>query len=426
MILYKPINLLKKKLDDKFIRNIGWLGGSELIIRIFRLITTVILARFLNSYDYGMAAIVMTVNDFVQVFSHLGITAKIIQADPQKLDALCNSAYWLNWIIFLTLFCIQCIVAFVISFIYNDQQLILPIVVLALIYLILPFSTIQEALILRENRLRIVAITNSIQVSVSNILTAIFAFLHMGMWSIVLPAVLVAPIWVYIFYNNHSWRLTTGFSTEYWKELFNFGKNFLGAQLLKTLRNNLDYLIVGRFLGIKELGIYYFAFNAGLGISLSIINALNSSFLPHLCAVRSNWVNFEKRYFSSLKTIGYVIVPWVLLQSSLAPLYVPIIFGQKWIVAIPVLVLICLSAITRPFADAASYLLVAVDKPNLDLRWNILFTVIFTGALLIGLHWQTVGVATSVLLVHLIFQPLFVFWATRYVFHKFRLLDTRG
>jgi O-antigen/teichoic acid export membrane protein len=98
-----------------------------------------------------------------------------------------------------------------------------------------------------------------------------------------------------------------------------------------------------------------------------------------------------------------------------------LLFWSKWITAIPILMLICLSAIPRPFADAASQLLVAIGKPNLDLRWNILFTVMFAGALLIGVHWQAIGVATAVLLAHVICLPLFTFWATRYVFINPRL-----
>ncbi len=82
--------------------------------------------------------------------------------------------------------------------------------------------------------------------------------------------------------------------------------------------------------------------------------------------------------------------------------------------------LICLSAIPRAFADAASLLLVAIGKPNLDLYWNILFTTIFSVALLIGIHGQALGVATSVLLVHAIAIPLFIYWTTSYVFHKLK------
>lgn len=421
-----PINELKKKLSNQFIRNFGWLGMSEVIARIVRLGATVILARFLTPYDYGLAAIVMTVREFTLVFTRIGIGAKLIQAEQQELEALCNSAYWLNWFIFLGLFVIQCIVAFPVSWFYQKTQLVFPICVSAITFLITPISATQSAIIFRENRLKIVAINHTVKNSVSYILSAIFAVSGMGMWSMVLPGVLVAPIEVFIYYTNHSWRPTTGLTTKHWNEIFNFGKNILGVELLKTLRNNLDYLIVGRFLGINELGLYFFGFNAGLGISLSIINAIIGALLPHLCAARSDWFEFKKRYLSSLKTIALIIVPLVLLQSSLAPLYVPVVFGQKWVVAIPVLVLICLSAIPRPFADAASQMLVAVGKPNLDLRWNILFTAMFTAGLLIGVHWQAVGVATSVLLSHVILLPLFTFWVTRYVFNKLSLLAPKG
>ncbi len=391
---------------------------SELIPRIFRLGVTVVLARYLTPYDYGLGAIILTVNEFARVVMGIGIDAKIIQSEQQNLEALCNSAYWLNWVVFFGLFVFQCLVAFPISWFYHDIRLILPICLSAIPYLIWPIAAVQCALIYRGNQLKICAITNTIQNSISYISSALLAFSGMGVWSIVLPGIIVSPIAVFVYYTSHPWRPTKGFTTKHWYEILSFGKNLLGVQLLKALRNNLDYLIVGRFLGVKELGIYFFGFNAGLGISLSAISALNSALFPHLCATRSDWFEFRKTYLSSLKTISLVIIPLVFLQSGFAPLYVPVIFGQKWIVAIPILILICLSAVPRPFADAASQLLVAIGKPNLDLRWNIIFTGIFAAAMLIGVHWQAIGVATSVLLVHVICLPLFTFLATRYVFYK--------
>jgi PST family polysaccharide transporter len=415
------INKLKEKLSDRFIRNIGWLGGSELIIRVFRLATTVILARSLTPYDYGLAAIVMTTYELTRVFTENGISAKIIQVEQQELEALCNSAYWLNWVIYTSLFIIQCIVAFIIAWVYHDNRLILPICLTATIYLIIPIALVQAFLIYRENRLKIPAIINASQLSSYNVLAAIFALLGMGMWAIVLPSVLVAPIWLIINYKSHPWRPSGKFTTEGWGNIFHFGKNVLGVHLLKTIKDNLDYLIVGRFLGIEELGIYYFAFNAGLGISLNIIKSINSALLPHLCEARSDWTQFKQRYFSSIKTISSLIIPLVLLQSSLAPFYVPIVFGEKWTTAIPILILICLSAIPRPFADAASQLLLSVGKPHLDLRWNFIFTSVFIASLLIAVNWQSFGVALAVLLTHLILLPLFSIWATRHVFTKVKL-----
>ena len=140
--------------------------------------------------------------------------------------------------------------------------------------------------------------------------------------------------------------------------------------------------------------------------------------MPHLCDARDNLVEFKSRYYKSMKTIALIIVPMVLLQSLLAPIYVPIVFGQKWIPAIPILIMICLSAIPRPFADSASQLLVAVNKPDIDLKWNLVFTVLFTTALLVGVNWQSLGVAIAVLATHCILMPLFTIWVSKYVFQR--------
>jgi PST family polysaccharide transporter len=129
-------------------------------------------------------------------------------------------------------------------------------------------------------------------------------------------------------------------------------------------------------------------------------------------------VTLKEKYFSSLKSIALVAVPIVLLQASLAPFYVPIVFGQKWAAAIPILILICLSALPRPFSLAASQLLLVLDKGQLDLYWNLIFTLIFAASLLITVQWGILSVAKCVLVVHLIALPMFTIWASRYVFSQ--------
>ncbi|MEA5473891.1 lipopolysaccharide biosynthesis protein [Synechococcus sp. CCY9201] len=414
-----PISWIKGKLqaaDSPFLRNVGWLGGSTAMIRISRLLATIILARFLTKADYGLAALVMTINEFVLVFTRNGIGTKLIQADSDHVEKLSREAYWLNWLLFAGLFCAQVLTAFAVSWIYQDQRLILPICVLGLVLLIMPVGLVQASLIQREGRFKVIALAQLAQVSTDNVLSALLAISGLGLWAIVLPKVLVAPIWLVVMLKNHPWRPHGKPTSKHWRELIGFGGSILGVELLQTLRSNLDYLIVGRFLSLDALGVYYFAFNAGAGISLGIINATKASVLSHLCEARDNLLRFRARYFQSLKVMGSAIVPLVLLQSSLAPFYVPIIFGTRWDSAIPILIIICLSAIPRPFADAASQLLIAIDKTEWDLNWNIIFTSVFAVALFIGVHWQAIGVAIAVLLTHWLCLPLFTIYASRIAF----------
>jgi PST family polysaccharide transporter len=264
--------------------------------------------------------------------------------------------------------------------------------------------------------MNIIAMANTIAAFFGNTLTVIFALLGMGVWAVVIPFALSHSVWLIVYFKNQPWRPSRSFTLNRWREILLFAKDVVGIELLDKLRANLDYLLVGRFLGVEALGIYYFAFNAGLGISLNVIGIFWYTLLPHFSAARGNLVKLKEKYYSSLKTIALLAVPIVLLQAGLAPFYVPIVFGQKWVVAIPILMLICLSALPRPFSLAASQLLLTIERGQLVLYWNLIFTLIFAVSLLVAVQWGIVSVAICVLVVHLIALPIFTIWATKYVF----------
>ena len=418
------INKFKQLLSSKYLRNAGWLGSAELANRVFRLGTTVTLARVFSPEDYGLMAIIYTIFEFGNVFTvRGGIGSKIVQTKQEYLQAVCNTSYWLNWMLCGAVFLIQCLAAFPIAWFYGNNQLILPISVVAIKYLMFPLILVQIALIERENRLKIIAICNAMQSLVANIAIIILALLGMGIWAIVWPILLTSPVTMIIIWRNHSWQPPKSFSLEKWQEIVRFGRNILGVELLNKLRMNLDYLLVGKFLGLEELGIYYFAFNAGSGITMNVTNVFMSALFPHLCAVRHHYQQFKKQYFSSLKTTFLVVVPIVTLQSLLAPLYVPIVFGQKWVVGIPILILICLSVLPKTFKWASMLLLNAVDKPQINLYSDIIVTVIFSIILLIAVQWGVYWLAASVLISQLLMHTIFGVWTIKYVFTKDRFMS---
>jgi len=413
------ITKLKKLLSGQFIRNVGWLGGAELANRIFRLGTTVTLARTFSPQDYGLMAIIYTTVEFANVFTlRGGFAAKIVQADEKDVIAISDTSYWLNWILCGSVFIGQCIAAFPIAHFYGNNQLILPICTVALIYLMLPFFLVNSALIERENRLKITAYCNAIQSFIANIITVILAILGMEVWAIVWAMVLSTPTWIIITWKHHPWRPPKSFQLKQWQEVTNFGKNILGVELLNKLRMNIDYLIVGKFLSLEELGVYYFAFNAGSGITTNTIYAFLSALYPHICEVRQNYQEFKQRYFSSLKKITLVVCTLVLLQSTLAPFYVPIIFGKKWINAIPILVIICLSVIPLTFRWTSAILFKSVDKTHIMLYFDLIYTLTFAISLLIAVKWGIFWVAVIVLMVHSLMSLIFSTWAIKSVFNN--------
>lgn len=393
--------------STRFRANLSALALAQIAIRISRVGTVLVLTQNLSPKDFGSAAIVMTIYELVALFTRNGIAAKVVQADVHEVASIAQTAYWLTWIVCLGLLLAQAAISIPLAWAFHDMNLALPIASMGLIYLATPLCNIQCALMQREGRVARIALAGGVQVVTDNLLCAIFAVCGMGLWAIVLPKLLVAPIWVLFTRYGHSWRSRGGLSLAGWRPIASFSRYILGVELVTTLQANVDTLLVGYFLGPELLGLYYFAFNAGLGITLGIITSFSSAVFPQLCAARANRKQLSDCFRLCQRSLAVAVVPLVLLQSMLAPLYVPLLFGETWRPAVPVLVIICLSALSRPFASATSQLLRAVGQPEIDLVWQAAMTVTMVAAMLIGVQFGITGVAAAVMMTQLIGGGIF-------------------
>ncbi len=415
--------LTSGRAENLFLHNLGWLGASELFVRITRLITAVVLARVMDPLLFGLAALVLTVNELIRVFNRNGIGAKIVQCSDHDLKAITNTAYRLNFIFCISLFFIQCAAAYPLAQFYATPELVPMLQVLSLTYLLMPFGMVQASLVQRDQRLKTVALIDGGQVGIDNVITTLLALSGLGAWAIVLPKFLTSPIWVFGYRYAYRWKPSGPFfSFKLWRDVLQFGRYYLSIELLKTARLNLDNMIIGRVLGMEALGLYYFARNAGLGFSLTLINAINSALYPNLCAVKDNAIELKARFVGNLKKIALIAVPLISLQAGLAFIYVPIVFGDQWLNAVPILTLLCLSALPRPLAESASALTLATDRIDLDFKWNMVFTVIFIVSVSIAVNISLTAVASTILIIYAVSHPLYLAYVWRKVFGDDALL----
>lgn len=426
-----PMQKLKALTSSRYVQNIGWLGMAELINRIFRLATTVTLIRLFSKADYGMLSAIYTVFEFGLTFSMgEGIGSTILQADDENVEEIATNVYWINWILLGSIFLLQCLLAYPIALFYKNPSLALPIAVLGLCYLQMPIYSVQESLLARQNRLEVQSWAMAAQAIVSNVMTVVLVLCGFGIWSVVLAMIVSYPVWTVLMFRHQPWR-PKRFTVSRWREIARFGSRVLGVELLNRLRMNVDYLIVAGLLGTEALGLYFFAFNAGLGISQSILWSIGGAWYPEFCEARSSLKALQAKWGKTFKTIAFVILPLVLLQASLAHLYIPILAkGNKWNDAIPIVMIICLSAIPVAISRSTSQLLRAMDKVKIDLIWNVLFVSFFSGAIAVAImiakgfvldgsyQIPLLAVACTVLVSQAILVPSFAAFVNRKFFAR--------
>nr|WP_298927025.1 oligosaccharide flippase family protein [uncultured Erythrobacter sp.] len=326
-----------------FARGMLAYGSAEAATRIVRLGSILIVARQISPELLGTAALALSLFELVRVLTSVGIGQRIIVATEQELQAICNKALKLFWTVCLGVMGIQLVASALAWTIYPDGDVAAMLAVLSAVYLFMPAGLVQIFLAMRAQRMAATARVAALQNIADAALTVALVLVWPSAWAIVLPKLLTAPIWLIGARKTYSWVPNKRVAAAPASEFADFGPAVLGSELLAAARINGDKLLVGAILGTEALGLYYFAFNAGLGITQSFVAACNLVLFPHLA--KSNAGKIDAKFRASFGFGILVLLPVVLAQAVLAPLYVPIVFGASWIEAVPYLALLSVAAL---------------------------------------------------------------------------------
>ncbi len=345
-----------------FRRHLLAYGASEAAGKISRLAVVVAVARGLDPAAIGLAAAALAVGDILKALTENGVGQRIVAAREEDLPAVCARAHRIYWAWSLGLFAVQTLAACLVWTVSGDVLVAAMIGILGAEYLFMPGGLVSCALAMREGKLSSTAAIAGGQVVAANMATAALALLWANPLALVLPRVLSAPIWLVGMRRLRPWRHDRAVAPAPAAPFLRYGAAVLGVEFVKALRLHADKLVIGAILGAEALGIYFFAFNAGLGLASSFSQAFAQVLFPHLAMAADR----ERALGSAMRLALLVIVPVVALQSFAAPIYVPILFGAGWEDVSGLVSILCLAAIPATIWTAAAQWLRARDRAGAE------------------------------------------------------------
>lgn len=400
--------------STRLLKSLGTMGAAEIFNRLTRLATAVALARVLGPVEFGIAAIALTSSEFFRVLTQTGIGARIISSTNHELEATCVAAHRLNWILYLGVFCLQVVLAWPIAQAYGNTSIAYLMMVLAVPFLLYPLSSVQVFRVQRRQDMNTTALMSIVLISGDNLMTCLLALLGFGLWSVAFPKIIVAIAWVVLYRRYEAWRPYGKVEKRVMIETLRFGRTVLLTELLATLRLQGDKLLIGQMLGLALLGTYFFAFNAGLGITTALITACGTALFPYFAKL-PNGPSLKLGFAKAVAMLYGIMLPIFALQIGLAPFYVPIVFGHKWIPAIYILMILCMSGIPFVLWRATSLLLRAKQQAGFEFKFTILLTVFSLFGLLVSARFGLEAIAWSQLIVLAISTPIFTIFTLKHL-----------
>lgn len=376
------IAFYERAMGHDLLRNFAAFGVAELSVRLVRLLTVIVIARQLVPEIVGIAALCLTLFELVRVLANIGVGQKIISCEENLLAATCNSARRIFWLWCGAVAIVQILVAAILAFGFRQILAGQMLAILSLVYIFMPGGLVQCFLLMRVGRASATARIAATQTICDHMLTATLLLIWQSPWSIILPKLITAPIWLLLTRRAFSWRPNIAAGYVPARSLMHFGLSVLVTDMALALRNHFDKIIIAATLGVSALGTYYFAFNAGIGIVASLIAAFGTVIYPSLCAVQGQ-LRLQK--LKQLILIGSAIfMPIIAAQILLAPIYVPLVFGAHWAHAIPLIMILCLASIPAFAAAIATAWLRAEGRPAIDAKLGVVSCIAALSALYLG------------------------------------------
>jgi PST family polysaccharide transporter len=345
-------------------------GLSEIVQKLSRIAVVVAVARVMDPETIGLAAAAIAAGDILKSLTENGVVQRIISAPEAELAGVVRKGHRLFTLWCIGLFLTQCALAGVLWVWTGGVVVPLLIALLALEYIVMPPGIVNCALAMRAGKLTGTTTVAGGQIVLANVLTAVLAFVWPSPFALILPRVLTAPVWLIGMRRLHPYTVDHTAKMAPTRPFVGFGAWVLASEVTKTLRLQADKLLIGALLGAEALGIYFFAFNAGLSLATSASIAFSRVIYPRI----ANATNRSKAAKDAVWLATLVATPVILLQALLAPYYVPILFGDSWSFMSGTVSILCLAAIPSMLWAGTSQWLRVEDRAGQEFHVTLAMT----------------------------------------------------
>jgi O-antigen/teichoic acid export membrane protein len=374
-------------------RGVAWVTSARLAGQAAQFAASLVLARLLLPSAYGLVAIVWTFTGFAFLFNDLGIGASLVQSKTIS-EADASTAFLINAVVGVALTLLVLALSEPLSALVNQPQ-VASLMALASLGFTLSVTTVPIALLERRMRFHLVAAIDFGTMVLGLAVSVCAAALGAGAVSLVIgPLVTIAASSICSFLAAR-WIPHAGPSRESARKLFSFGKHVTGFNIVNYWARNGDNLLIGGFVGARELGFYSRAYTLMLMPVTQVTGVLGRVLLPVFSAMQEDPARLRLAVLRVSRASGVLFFPLVLGLAAAAHNFVLVAFGPRWRGAIPLVTILAISAAPQIVGALSGLLTQAVGRTKLLSTWGNFASLTIIVAIVIGLPWGAEGVAIA-------------------------------
>lgn len=350
-----------------------WTGTSTLVVTAMKYVRTIILARLLVPDDFGLMAMVTVIVGLGQAFSDMGISLSIIWKQDASDDEL-SSIYWFNLLTGVAVSGLVVAVAPLVVRFYNEPRLYDLVLWVSPIFLITSIGLPFQMILQKELMFRHIAILEIISALAAAAVSVAAAFLEAGVyaliWGAIVEIIMRAILQTAIGWKT--WHPYLHFGAKELRSYLRFGIFNMFDRLLNFYQSNIDYIILGRFLGGEMLGIYMIAYQMVIEPLVKLNPILTRVAFPVFARKQDDNSALRRGYCEMSKMVGFMTFPVLALMAATVPLFIPALFGAKWAPAITLIQILAILGVLKALINPLGSILYTKGRTDIGFYWNLL------------------------------------------------------
>lgn len=314
-------------------KGVMWTAAGKYTGIVMSIIISMILARLICPEDFGVVAIAQVAISFVSILSDLGIGSAVIQdktLDNKELDSI----FTFTIILAITLFILFVAATPFIAKFYSNQKLIPVSIMIATSTMMNTISSVPSALFMKNKRFDFIAKRDLLFGFISGIISIIYAFAGGGCYAIVLPSVITSICLLCVNLHQYPRHIDWHFHIEPLKKIFSFSVFQFLFSIINYFSRNLDKLIIGKALDLKELGYYQKAYSFMLMPLQNITFVITPVLQPFLSDYQKDLHFISEKNLDLMKLMATISFPLGILLYFTGYEIIYIMFGKNWLPAV--------------------------------------------------------------------------------------------
>jgi O-antigen/teichoic acid export membrane protein len=383
-----------------------WKFGSQAFQQALQIVTIVVLARLLGPNAYGLAGMVFVFSRLLTYFSDMAMGAAVIQRS-ELTHAQLSTAFWTTAATGVSATLVGFACSPLVARFYGEPTLESLFQALSLNFVLVALGRTQVALLQRQMRFRSIEIRNSISAVGGATAGVLLAVNGAGAWALIGQVLVTSTVGLLLVWRLSSWRPSFVYSRRDFREMGRFSGNVLGAQTLFFFTNNLDNLLIGKFVGAASLGAYRLSFNLMQQPVVRLAAPLRTVLYPAFARLNGDRPRLAQAWLNVNRLLAAVMLPGLVLLAVTAPDTIPVLLGDGWQASVVLVQVLCLVGMLQSTQLLNSAVLQALGMAGALLRLAGFSFSLNMIAFVIGLHWGALGVAVGAVIANSVVQPVY-------------------